>query len=88
MALSVEKKFDSKKMKQFGNKTRHSWGTKLKTFGHNWGSVGAQLERKVNWGTVVTQLRQSRGKTSRGTVEAHMEHNLRIKWRKFDLGDS
>ena len=29
-----------------------SWGTKLKTPGHSWGTVGAQLGHTVTWGTV------------------------------------
>ena len=38
-------------------------GTKLKTLGHSWGTVGAQL-RQTSWGTVEARLGHSWGTIS------------------------
>ena len=42
---------------KLGNLARHSWDTKLKTLGHSWGTVGAQLGLQVTRGTFQAQIK-------------------------------
>ena len=53
----------------------HSWGTVEAQLGLIMKNSRGQLGHKVTWGIVGAQLRHSRGKSSRGTVEALLRHS-------------